>query len=230
MKWWREGGIGSWPNTAWEIIHMINVGRVGSAFSGKRMIGFAFGTIDYGLDVFLAVDGDGDVRTKDEHKMERIRERCEVVFDWEEDGVVTRLEGVMRVRDVSGVGSWQFLDTLHSATSPRGVMCKRHTSLSGFPVYHGQGYSCPVNTAIDDADRVQPTILRLARDTEQRPPVKKGKERKERKKVDARDGDDGKFLCVLLSIIVFFYLLSYAHKLVFSHKMFVKKQNILLRT
>jgi hypothetical protein len=115
------------------------------------------------------VDGDG---SKDVHEMTRIRERCEGEFSWIQDGVVTRIEGVMKVRDTSGHGVWQFLDMRHSGTSIDGPMCTMHTHTAGYPVYHGSSI-CPGTIEVESDDREQPSILRFAESGAQRPPKKK---------------------------------------------------------
>ena len=176
MMWWREGGINSWPCTAAQICEMINNGLVGSDSSKNfNMVGFSFDTIDYGEDVYEAVHGDG---SKDPgHVMDRIRQRCSVKYMWTQMGQPTRLEGVMCVRDVSGIGPWQFIDVLHSRFSERGVMCEHHTRAVHHPVYHGKMACVPINEAISDADRVQPSMLRMAHSGPQKNPKHSGTQR-----------------------------------------------------
>jgi hypothetical protein len=155
---------------------MVNEMRMGKNTSkGEQMVAFEFSTINYGKNLFAAVSGEG-AETADRHKMDRLRQRCEVVYNWPQNGVTTRLPGVIRVRDVSGEGQWRFQDTSHSSKSGRGQMCDLHTKSSGFPVYHGE--SACNRTTITDENRNQPSVLRLVDSGEQiNPRVASGMQR-----------------------------------------------------
>ena len=132
---WREGGIGSFPRDEDDIVSMVHDGDMGrTTLPQDKMIAFAFKSINRGEDIFAALEGPGGVA--DKHVMPDLRTRCEVKYDWDQNGIVTRLDGVICVRDLSGVGSWEFVDTTHSGSCARGVLCVDHTRASGFPIYH----------------------------------------------------------------------------------------------
>ena len=136
--------------------------------SHSRMVAFLFDKINYGRNIFAAVDGP-DKTTKDYNCKISLRPIESVRYSWKlPDGTTARIPGVMRVRALSDRGEWTFVDTRHSATSLNGRMCTLHTAASGFPVYHGE------NTCQDDdevmvsaQDRVQPLHDRMAESGEQ---------------------------------------------------------------
>ena len=100
------------------------------AKSSHRLIAFYFGRIDYGKKVFEAVDGDGIKKNRNRRVLGDV---SQVKYSWEQDGVERRLPGVICVREVCGEGLWRFVDTLHSATSERGVMCCGCSDKLGYP-------------------------------------------------------------------------------------------------
>ena len=91
-----------------------------------------------------------------------------VRYSWElPNGTTGRLPGVMQVRALSGQGEWMFVDTLHSGTSERGIMCTKHTAAKGVPVYHGEGPCLDEPVVVSVEDMVQPLPDRMADSGEQ---------------------------------------------------------------
>ena len=166
LNWWKEGGSAGWPSNAREICDMINKNRVSLKGMSSQMVAYPFDVIDRGDEVFKPCLGPS-AKTTNLHKYPDLRQKCQVHYSWPVEGTETRLPGVIRVRTRSGIGPWTFMDTLHSATSDRGQMCEFHTNVAGTPVYHGEE-DCPGDDiGISDADRIPPSMGRLANSGQQ---------------------------------------------------------------
>ena len=143
-------------------VKMMNSGYLTSCQrqTATRIVAFDFSTVDYGSEVFAAVDGPG--RKSNQNDVSALQNVGSVAYSWIQDGVVTRMEGIVRVRELCGVGDWVFVDLLHSATSGRGVMCGKCTADNSHPVHHrGQPCLARVAEPILPSDIVQPDIARL---------------------------------------------------------------------
>jgi hypothetical protein len=159
-RWTLPNGCTGWPGNGPELRDMVNGGYMSQHHAKQvhRAIAFYFGRIDYGKKVFEAVNGDGV--TENNRNRRVLGDVSQVKYSWEQGGVETRLPGVICVREVCGEGPWRFVDTLHSATSERGVMCCGCSDKLGYPVYHGDG-ACEDDCGVDEADRVQPDDARF---------------------------------------------------------------------
>ena len=170
-QWTLPSGCTGWPANGPQIIEMINGGYMSQHHSKAvhRVIGYYFAHINYGKAVFAAVDGNGIDKNRNIRVLGDI---AQVKYSWEQDGVEKRLPGVICVRDVCGEGPWRFVDTLHSATSERGVMCCDCSNKRGYPVYHGDD-ACADDSGVDPADRTQPTDARFNNRDDMSKPTKK---------------------------------------------------------
>ena len=104
--------------------------------TSAQTIAFNYKTINYSDSVFVATDGPPSAGV-DSNKAKGMRDTGEVKYEWQRDGVACRKEGVVCVRELTGQGPWQFVDTRHSGVSPDGEMCKNCTSVKSYPVFHG---------------------------------------------------------------------------------------------
>ena len=130
-RWTLASGCTGWPANGLQLNDMINGNHLSQhhANLSHRIIGFYFENINYGQKVFKAVDADGVLKNLNNRTLGDVGQ---VKYSWEQDGVETRLEGVICVREVCGDGRWRFVDTLHSDISERVVMC-RQTELPCLP-------------------------------------------------------------------------------------------------
>ena len=128
--------------------------------TARRTVAFDFSRVNYGSEVFAAVNGPGEGRNLND--VSALADVGSASYSWLQDGVVTRMEGIVRVRELSGEGDWVFVDLLHSASSERGAMCGHCTAANGHPVHHrGQPCTALVAGPLSASDIVQPDAARF---------------------------------------------------------------------
>lgn len=112
-----------------------------------RSIVLNFCKVNYGAKVFEAVLGPPDSTTKNKNVIGALHTAGSIATSWMHDGVLTRMPGVVRVRQFSGEGEWTFVDVTHSAHNGRGMMCPRCTRKNAHPMHHGAG-PCPLEAGL----------------------------------------------------------------------------------
>jgi hypothetical protein len=105
--------------------------------TGFRSVVLNFGKVNYGSKVFEAVTGPPGSTAKNQNDIKALWTAGSIATSWMQDGVLTRMVGVICVRQFSGQGEWTFVDVTHSAHNGRGRMCPGCTRENARPVYHG---------------------------------------------------------------------------------------------
>jgi hypothetical protein len=78
-----------------------------------QTVAYNYKVVNYGVDVFLACDGPAGAGKNLNYVTGLQSTAGCVAYCWQQDGAETRLEGVVCVREFTGVGPWQFADILH---------------------------------------------------------------------------------------------------------------------
>ena len=159
-----ENDATGFPHNGAEFVDVLNSDKYKklNQKTSAQTIAFNYDNINYDDSVFIDTDGLPSAGV-DRNQVKNLKSMGEVKYEWTKDNVQCREEGIVCVRELTGQGPWQFVDTRHSGASLKGEMCQKCTSVATYPVYHG-GSPCDYGTEIvvTDAELVQPSSAGLA--------------------------------------------------------------------